>query len=82
MEAYSAPGGPLDPTKVSADTPVMMYCTGGIRCDVYSAVLKEKGFNNLYTLSGGVQARRTDRTAVRARFEHVEKKERRSSGAR
>lgn len=35
----------------------MMYCTGGIRCDVYSAVLKEKGFTNLYTLSGGVQAR-------------------------
>lgn len=57
MEAYSAPGGPLDPSKVAADTPVMMYCTGGIRCDVYSAVLKEKGFTNLYTLSGGVQAR-------------------------
>lgn len=32
-----------------------MYCTGGIRCDVYSAFLKQKGFNNLYTLEGGVQ---------------------------
>jgi predicted sulfurtransferase len=37
------------------DTPVMMYCTGGIRCDVYSAYLKQKGYTNLYTLEGGVQ---------------------------
>jgi len=36
------------------DTPIMMYCTGGIRCDVYSTVLREKGFNDLYTLHGGV----------------------------
>lgn len=32
-----------------------MYCTGGIRCDVYSTFLRRKGFNNLYTLEGGVQ---------------------------
>ncbi len=32
-----------------------MYCTGGIRCDVYSTFLRQKGFNNLYTLEGGVQ---------------------------
>jgi predicted sulfurtransferase len=32
-----------------------MYCTGGIRCDVYSAFLKQRGYNNLYTLEGGVQ---------------------------
>ena len=37
------------------NTPVMMYCTGGIRCDVYSAHLRDKGFNNLYTLEGGIQ---------------------------
>jgi predicted sulfurtransferase len=37
------------------DTSVMMYCTGGIRCDVYSAYLKRKGFNKLYTLEGGIQ---------------------------
>lgn len=37
------------------DTPVMMYCTGGIRCDVYSTYLKQKGFKNLYTLEGGIQ---------------------------
>jgi predicted sulfurtransferase len=32
-----------------------MYCTGGIRCDVYSALLRQKGFKNLYTLDGGIQ---------------------------
>ena len=37
------------------DTPVMMYCTGGIRCDVYSAHLRDKGFTSLYTLEGGIQ---------------------------
>ncbi|WIA17728.1 hypothetical protein OEZ85_009244 [Tetradesmus obliquus] len=37
------------------NTEVMMYCTGGIRCDVYSALLRQKGFKNLYTLHGGIQ---------------------------
>lgn len=31
-----------------------MYCTGGIRCDIYSAILRQKGFKNLYSLQGGV----------------------------
>ncbi|XP_022933492.1 rhodanese-like domain-containing protein 8, chloroplastic [Cucurbita moschata] len=35
-------------------TEVLMYCTGGIRCDVYSTILRERGFQNLYTLKGGV----------------------------
>lgn len=39
---------------VDLETPVMMYCTGGIRCDVYSSFLQQKGFKNLYTLEGGV----------------------------
>lgn len=39
-----------DPQK----TPVMMYCTGGIRCELYSAILKEKGFEKIYQLDGGV----------------------------
>jgi len=55
VEAYSAPGGPLD--GVPEDVPIMMYCTGGIRCDFYSAALRAKGVKNaLYTLDGGVQA--------------------------
>lgn len=35
-------------------TPVMMYCTGGIRCELYSSILKEKGFEKVYQLDGGV----------------------------
>lgn len=39
---------------VDKTKPVMMYCTGGIRCEIYSAVLKEKGFENVYQLDGGI----------------------------
>jgi predicted sulfurtransferase len=46
--------GPL--AKVDKDKPIMMYCTGGIRCDVYSTVLREQGYKNVFTLEGGVQA--------------------------
>ncbi|XP_016449400.1 rhodanese-like domain-containing protein 8, chloroplastic isoform X3 [Nicotiana tabacum] len=35
-------------------TDILMYCTGGIRCDVYSAILRKQGFKRLYTLKGGV----------------------------
>lgn len=37
-------------------TSVMMYCTGGIRCEFYSAVLKKEGFEKVYQLDGGVIA--------------------------
>ena len=40
---------------VPKDTPIMMYCTGGIRCDIYSTHLRRQGFDQLYTLEGGVQ---------------------------
>lgn len=36
------------------ETPVMMYCTGGIRCETFSALLKEDGFEKVYQLHGGV----------------------------
>lgn len=41
-------------TSIDKKTPIMMYCTGGIRCEVYSAFLKEKGFENVYQLDGGI----------------------------
>lgn len=34
---------------------MQMYCTGGIRCDVYSAFLRKQGFKHLFTLEGGIQ---------------------------
>ncbi|KAL8253361.1 hypothetical protein R6Q59_037054 [Mikania micrantha] len=36
------------------NTEILMYCTGGIRCDVYSTILRQKGYKNLYTLKGGI----------------------------
>ncbi|WP_213318842.1 rhodanese-related sulfurtransferase [Chlamydiifrater volucris] len=39
-----------------ATTPVMMYCTGGIRCELYSSLLKDRGFKEVYQLDGGVIA--------------------------
>lgn len=38
----------------SKETPVMMYCTGGIRCELYSALLRKYGFDKIYQLEGGV----------------------------
>ncbi|KAH6761469.1 mitochondrial editing factor 9 [Perilla frutescens var. hirtella] len=47
------PSDPLaDADKEKTD--VLMYCTGGIRCDVYSTILRQQGFKRLYTLEGGV----------------------------
>lgn len=39
---------------VSKKLPVMMYCTGGIRCELYSSILLEKGFEKVYQLNGGI----------------------------
>lgn len=33
---------------------VLMYCTGGIRCEKASAYLKYKGFKSVYHLQGGI----------------------------
>lgn len=35
-------------------TKVMMYCTGGIRCEFFSSLLKQNGFDQVYQLQGGV----------------------------
>ncbi len=35
-------------------TPIMMYCTGGIRCELYSSLLMDKGFEQVYQLEGGI----------------------------
>lgn len=40
--------------EVDKDTRIMMYCTGGIRCELFSPMLIEKGFNKVYQLKGGV----------------------------
>ncbi len=33
---------------------IMLYCTGGIRCEKFSAYLRHRGFKNVFQLKGGV----------------------------
>lgn len=34
--------------------PVVTYCTGGIRCEVLSALMKKRGFKEVYQIDGGI----------------------------
>ena len=36
------------------DKPIVTYCTGGIRCEVLSAVMKTRGFKEVYQIDGGI----------------------------
>ena len=36
------------------DKNLVMYCTGGIRCEKASAYFKHKGFKKVYQLEGGI----------------------------
>lgn len=34
--------------------PVVTYCTGGIRCEILSALMKKRGFKEVYQIDGGI----------------------------
>lgn len=36
------------------DKPVVTYCTGGIRCEVLSSLMKNRGFKEVYQMDGGI----------------------------
>ena len=36
------------------DKKVISYCTGGIRCEVISAMMKKRGFKDVYQIDGGI----------------------------
>ena len=40
--------------KDDKDRNIIMYCTGGIRCEKASAYYRHKGFNNVFQLDGGI----------------------------
>lgn len=44
----------VDEFKENKEKPVLMYCTGGIRCEKASAYLKHHGFNEVFQLEGGI----------------------------
>jgi len=44
----------LDHFDAPKDKKVLMYCTGGIRCEKFSVLMKEKGWNDVNQLHGGI----------------------------
>ncbi len=52
------------------DQPIVMYCTGGIRCEKASAYLLHHGFKNVFQLDGGIieYARRAKEEGLPLKF--------------
>ena len=44
----------LEASGVDKNKKVAMFCTGGIRCEKASSLMKSKGFRNIYHLQGGI----------------------------
>ena len=44
----------VDEIKEHKDKKIVMYCTGGIRCEKASSFLKQKGFEKVYQLKDGI----------------------------
>lgn len=44
----------IDQIKEFKDKNLVMYCTGGIRCEKASAWMKHQGFENVFQLEGGI----------------------------
>ena len=36
------------------DKPIVTYCTGGVRCEVLSSLMKKRGFKEVYQMDGGI----------------------------
>lgn len=36
------------------DKPIVTYCTGGIRCEILSVAMRNRGFQDVYQLTGGI----------------------------
>ena len=52
------------------DKNIVMYCTGGIRCEKASAYYKHKGFKNVFQLDGGIieYAREVKKKGLKNKF--------------
>jgi UPF0176 protein len=52
------------------DKNIVMYCTGGIRCEKASAYYKHKGFKNVFQLDGGIieYARQVEQLGLENKF--------------
>jgi UPF0176 protein len=36
------------------DKPIVTYCTGGIRCEILSPIMRNRGFKEVYQIQGGI----------------------------
>lgn len=36
------------------DKPIVTYCTGGIRCEILTPIMKARGFKEIYQIDGGI----------------------------
>lgn len=56
--------------KVKKSKNILMYCTGGIRCEKASSFLKHKGYKNVFQLEGGIieYARQVDKEKIENKF--------------
>ena len=36
------------------DRPIVTYCTGGVRCEILSSLMKNRGFQEVYQIDGGI----------------------------
>ncbi len=59
-----------DLTDHKEDKKLVMYCTGGIRCEKASAYYKHKGFKQVYQLEGGIieYARQVEKKQLENKF--------------
>lgn len=46
----------LDKPEMQAikNKPIVTYCTGGIRCEILSSMMKKRGFQDVYQVDGGI----------------------------
>lgn len=60
----------VDMLKEDKDKKIVMYCTGGIRCEKASAYMLHKGFKNVYHVEGGIieYARRAKEQGLDVKF--------------
>lgn len=50
---YDFPGW-LKNENIDKNKKILMYCTGGIRCEKFSTYMKQEGFKEIYQLHGGI----------------------------
>jgi len=44
----------IDKAEIEHNKKVLMYCTGGIRCEKFSVLMEKRGYKDVYQLHGGI----------------------------